>query len=68
MEISALAGKPALKNLLVDLTRLEREYYERVHPTFAKSAKSCLKLGQPRYRLKALRAPVGLPYEIARSG
>ena len=29
---------------------------------------SCLKLGQPRYRLKALRAPAGLPYEIAPSG
>ena len=29
MEISVLAGKPAPKNLLVDLARLEREYYER---------------------------------------
>jgi phosphoglucomutase len=29
MEISALAGKPAPKNMLVDLSRLEREYYER---------------------------------------
>jgi phosphomannomutase len=29
MAISALAGKPAPKNLLVDLARLEREYYER---------------------------------------
>src|ERR1700741_139702 len=29
MKISALAGKPAPKNLLVDLARLEREYYER---------------------------------------
>jgi phosphoglucomutase len=29
MEISALAGKPAAKNMLVDLARLEREYYER---------------------------------------
>jgi phosphoglucomutase len=29
MEISALAGKPAPKNMLVDLARLEREYYER---------------------------------------
>ncbi len=29
MTISPLAGKPAPKNLLVDLARLEREYYER---------------------------------------
>ena len=29
MEISPLAGKPAPKNMLVDLARLEREYYER---------------------------------------
>src|SRR5437667_1579657 len=29
MPISPLAGKPAPKELLVDLTRLEREYYER---------------------------------------
>ncbi len=29
MEISPLAGKPAPKNMLVDLSRLEREYYER---------------------------------------
>jgi phosphoglucomutase len=29
MEISALAGKPAPRNLLVDLALLEREYYER---------------------------------------
>src|SRR5215510_1942235 len=31
MAISPLAGKPAPKELLVDLTRLEQEYYER-HP------------------------------------
>jgi XFP N-terminal domain len=29
MEISALAGKPARRNLLVDLALLEREYYAR---------------------------------------
>ena len=29
MAVSPLAGKPAPKNLLVDLTRLERDYYER---------------------------------------
>ena len=29
MPISPLAGKPAPKKLLVDLTRLEQEYYER---------------------------------------
>src|SRR5260221_2970894 len=29
MKISTLAGKPAPKNMLVDLARLEREYYER---------------------------------------
>src|SRR5580692_7637672 len=29
MAISPLAGKPAPKDLLVDLARLEREYYER---------------------------------------
>ncbi|MGA2870133.1 MAG: phosphoglucomutase, alpha-D-glucose phosphate-specific, partial [Verrucomicrobiota bacterium] len=29
MAISPLAGKPAPKELLVDLSRLEREYYER---------------------------------------
>ena len=29
MTISALAGKPAPKEMLVDLTRLEREYYAR---------------------------------------
>ena len=29
MEISPLAGKPAPRNMLVDLARLEREYYER---------------------------------------
>jgi phosphoglucomutase len=29
MEISALAGKPAPRNMLVNLARLEREYYER---------------------------------------
>jgi hypothetical protein len=27
MEISALAGKPALRNMLVDLGLLEGEYY-----------------------------------------
>jgi phosphoglucomutase len=27
--ISALAGKPAPKGMLVDLARLEREYFER---------------------------------------
>src|SRR5580692_3824653 len=29
MAVSPLAGKPAPKELLVDLARLEREYYER---------------------------------------
>src|SRR5271165_3615322 len=29
MEISALAGKPAPRNMLVDLALLERQYYER---------------------------------------
>src|SRR5215475_14352433 len=29
MPISPLAGKPAPKELLVDLARLERDYYER---------------------------------------
>jgi phosphoglucomutase len=29
MAISSLAGKPAPKELLVDLIQLEREYYER---------------------------------------
>ncbi|HME69425.1 MAG TPA: phosphoglucomutase, alpha-D-glucose phosphate-specific, partial [Myxococcota bacterium] len=29
MSISPLAGKPASKDMLVDLARLEREYYER---------------------------------------
>src|SRR5580700_2848822 len=29
MAISPLAGKPAPKSMLVDLTRLERDYYER---------------------------------------
>jgi phosphoglucomutase len=29
MTISPLAGKPAAKEMLVDLTKLEREYYER---------------------------------------
>ena len=29
MEISELAGKPAPRNMLVDLARLEREYYAR---------------------------------------
>src|SRR6188472_4072930 len=29
MAISPLAGKPAPKELLIDLSRLEREYYER---------------------------------------
>src|SRR6476619_6774146 len=29
MPISPLAGRPAPKELLVDLTRLEQEYYER---------------------------------------
>jgi phosphoglucomutase len=29
MKISPLAGKPAPRNMLVDLARLEREYYER---------------------------------------
>jgi phosphoglucomutase len=29
MTISALAGRPAPKEMLVDLTRLEREYYTR---------------------------------------
>ena len=33
MPISPLAGKPAPKELLVDLNRLEREYYERRIPT-----------------------------------
>jgi hypothetical protein len=31
MAISALASKPAPRNLLVDLALLEREYYEIVH-------------------------------------
>ena len=34
MGISPLAGKPAPRELLVDLTRLEREYFER-HPDMA---------------------------------
>jgi Phosphoglucomutase/phosphomannomutase, alpha/beta/alpha domain I len=29
MKISALAGKPAPRNMLVDLAQLERQYYER---------------------------------------
>ena len=29
MPISPLAGKPAPKELLIDPSRLEREYYER---------------------------------------
>jgi phosphoglucomutase len=29
MAVSPLAGKPALKSMLVDLVRLERDYYER---------------------------------------
>jgi phosphoglucomutase len=29
MPISPLAGKPAPKDLLIDPTRLEREYYQR---------------------------------------
>ena len=29
MTLSALAGKPAPKEMLVDLARLEREYYDR---------------------------------------
>src|SRR5215472_3441573 len=29
MDISPLAGKPAPQEMLVDLARLEREYYER---------------------------------------
>src|SRR5580692_9792289 len=29
MPISPLAGKPAPKNLLIDVSKLEREYYER---------------------------------------
>jgi phosphoglucomutase len=29
MALSPLAGKPAPKNLLIDVTRLERDYYER---------------------------------------
>jgi phosphoglucomutase len=33
MAISPLAGKPAPKNLLVDLARLERDYYERTPDT-----------------------------------
>ena len=33
MPLSPLAGKPAPKELLVDLARLEREYYERVPDT-----------------------------------
>jgi phosphoglucomutase len=34
MSISPLAGKPAPKELLIDVTRLEREYYER-RPDFS---------------------------------
>jgi phosphoglucomutase len=34
MPLSPLAGKPAPKNLLIDVTRLERAYYER-KPDFA---------------------------------
>jgi pentose-5-phosphate-3-epimerase len=30
MEISALAGKPAPRNMLVDLAQLEQQYYEHV--------------------------------------
>ena len=30
MTISPLAGKPAPKDMLVDLARLEREYFERL--------------------------------------
>ena len=29
MPLSPLAGKPAPKDILVDLSRLEREYFER---------------------------------------
>src|SRR5579872_6110548 len=34
--ISPLAGKPAPKNILVDLVRLEKDYYER-QPDFAEA-------------------------------
>src|SRR4051812_11034344 len=34
MTVSPLAGKPAPKEMLIDLARLEREYYER-RPDFA---------------------------------
>jgi phosphoglucomutase len=36
MAISPLAGKPATKEMLVDLTRLEREYHARL-PTWMTS-------------------------------
>ena len=47
MAISPLAGKPAPKELLVDLARLEREYYERrpdlaIPPSWSASAPAAI--------------------------
>src|SRR5579862_1472630 len=39
MAMSPLAGKPAPKSMLVDLARLERDYYER-QPDMANPAQS----------------------------
>ena len=42
MTISPLAGKPATKEMLVDLARLEREYYVRVPTRMTpRSGSSC---------------------------
>jgi phosphoglucomutase len=51
--LSPLAGKPAPKNLLIDLTRLERDYYERQPDT--KDPNQLVSFGTSGHRGSSLR-------------
>ena len=63
MPISPLAGKPAPKELLIDLTRLEQEYYER-RPDLG-NPNQLVKL---RHQRSSRLAAAWVIYRIAHSG
>ena len=58
MTISPLAGKPAPKELLVDIARLEREYFERcLNELFDVSRSETLESGTRTLYYALARAP-----------
>jgi phosphoglucomutase len=63
MPLSPLAGKPAPKELLVDLARLEREYYERVPD--AADPTQLVSFGTSGHRGSALRGSFNEAHIVA---